>query len=92
MSDDNYIFLNCIKGCENLIYLHDEIYKKILSSHFNDSITYIPHITLGQASSIDELNGFNYTFSTFVDEISIELIGENDESIIIKNIELGKNF
>ena len=92
LSDDNYIFLNCIKGRENLIYLHDEIYKKILSSHFNDSITYVPHITLGQASSIDELNGFNYTFSTFVDEISIELIGENDESIIIKNIELWKNF
>lgn len=92
MSDDNYIFLNCIKGRENLIYLHDEIYKKILSSHSNDSITYVPHIPLGQASSIDELNGFNYTFSTFVDEIFIDLIGEYDESIIIKNIELGKDF
>lgn len=88
LSNDNYIFLNCIKGTENIIKLHDEIYKKILTNHKKKSITYVPHITLGQASNIDEFKNFDYKFTTLIDEISIELIGENEESIIIKNLKL----
>ena len=38
LSDDNYIFLNCIKGYQEIIQLHDEIYKKILPTHFKESI------------------------------------------------------
>lgn len=90
LSNDNYIFLNCIKGNEKIIQLHNEIYKKIIPTHFKKSIEYIPHITLGQSNSIEELNYFNYEFSTIIDEISIELIGEHEESIIIRNIKLGE--
>ncbi len=89
LSDDNYIFLNCINGSNELLKLHDEIYKNIIPNHLNTSIKYTPHITLGQAESIDDLKDFDYEFSTIVDEISIELIGEDEESIIIKNIKLG---
>ena len=89
LSDDNYIFLNCTKGYQEIIQLHDEIYKKILPSHFNKSINYIPHITLGQSNNIEEFNSFTYEFETIVNEISIELIGKDEESIIIKNIKLG---
>lgn len=89
LSDDNYIFLNCIEGSKEIIKLHDEIYKEIIPNHLNTSIKYIPHITLGQAESIKDLNNFDYEFSTIVDKISIELIGKNEESIIIKNIKLG---
>lgn len=89
LSDDNYIFLNCIKGSQDIIKLHDEIYEKIIPNHLNTSIKYIPHITLGQAESIKDLNDFDYEFSTIIDEISIELIDKNEESIIIKNIKLG---
>lgn len=91
LSDNNYIFLNCIDGYEEIVKLHDEIYKDIIPNHLNRSIKYIPHITLGQAESIDDLTAFNYEFSTIVDEVSIELIGENEESIIIKNIKIGGN-
>ena len=36
-----------------------------------------------------KLDSFDYEFTTVVDEISIELIGEHEESIIIKRIKLG---
>lgn len=89
LSDDNYIFLNCVKGSQEIIQLHGEIYKKILPTHFKKHTKYIPHITLGQSNNIEEFNTFTYEFETIVDEVSIELIGEHDESIIIKNIRLG---
>ena len=92
LSEDNYIFLNCMNGYQEIIDLHNEIYKQILSSHLKKSIKYIPHITLGKASSTQELYSFDYEFKTVVDEISIELIGEQEESIIIKNIKLGGKY
>ena len=85
---DNYIFLNCIKGSSILIELHDEIYNKLIPTHLKKSIEYIPHITLGQAENLDNFSNFNYEFSAIVDEICVELIGENEESIIIGNIKL----
>jgi 2'-5' RNA ligase len=89
LSDDNYIFLNCTKGNDIIINLHDEIYKKILPNHLKKSIPYVPHITLGQFTDIDGLSYFDdYEFTTIIDEISVELIGDNEESIIIKNIKL----
>lgn len=91
LSDNNYIFLNCIDGYEEIVKLHNEIYKDIIPNHLNGAIKYIPHITLGQAEGMDDLTAFNYEFSTIVDEVSIELIGENEESIIIKNIKIGGN-
>lgn len=92
LSKDNYIFLNCIQGNQEIIQLHDKIYEQILPSHFKKSIKYVPHITLGTANTIQELDSFDYEFKTVVDEISIELIGEHEESIIIKNIKLGGSY
>lgn len=88
LSDDNHIYLNCTKGNQEIINLHDEIYKQILPSHFNKNIKYAPHITLGQANNIKNLDLFEYEFKTIIDEISIELIGKHEESIIIKKIKL----
>lgn len=89
LSEDGYIFLNCINGCEEIIKLHDEIYEKILPSHYKKTIKYVPHITLGQADSLEKLSGFNDSFNSVVAGISVELIGKNEESIIIKNIDFG---
>ena len=86
ISDDNYIFLNCIEGADIIFELHDEIYEKILPNHFKKEIKYIPHITLGQTEDIKELENFEYEFTTLIDEISIEFIGDNEESIIIEKI------
>ena len=88
LSDDNYIFLNCVNGRQKIIQLHDEIYKQILPTHLNTSIKYIPHITLGQSDNIKDFSLFEDEFKTIVDTISIELIGKNEESIILKKIKL----
>ena len=88
LSDDNYILLNCIKGNSILVDLHNEIYEKLIPNHFKKSINYIPHITLGQANNLENFSNFNYEFTTTVDEVSIEFIGEQEESIIIGNIKL----
>ena len=89
LSDAGYIFLNCINGFNDIVCLHDEIYQKILPTHFKSSVKYIPHITLGQSNNIEELRSFEYEFNTIVDEVSVELIGNCEESIIIKNIKFG---
>lgn len=88
LSDDNYIFLNCTRGNSILIDLHDEIYNKLIPNYLNKSIKYIPHITLGQTNNLEDFSNFNYEFTTIVDEICVELIGEDEESIIIGNIKL----
>ena len=88
ITDDNYIFLNCTEGAETIYKLHNEIYEKIIPTHFKKEIEYIPHITLGQADNTEEFKDFDYQFTTVVDEVSIELIGDNEESIIIESIKL----
>lgn len=66
------------------LYLIQEIRKKY------DRLANLvePHITLGICDNIDFLQNFDYKFETIVNEISIEQIGENEESIILKNIKL----
>lgn len=60
--------------------------------HFKKSIKYVPHITLGQSNNIKDLDLFEYDFKTIVDELAVELIGEHEESIIVKNIKLGGQY
>ena len=75
-------------GNQGITQLHDKIYKQILHSHFKNSTKYIPHITLGKANSIQNVDLSDCVFKTVVDEIAIELIGENEESIIIAKIKI----
>ena len=88
LSSDNYIFLDCIKGREKILEIHKDIYETILPTRKEKVKNYIPHITLGKSDSIEKFKNFNHEFSTTIDEISIELIGENEESIILANIKL----
>ena len=92
ISDDNYIFLNCIEGNKEIIKMHDLLYKTYFTKHLKD-IKYIPHITLGQIkncnnTNIEEIKMMTNVFECIIDEVSIERIGENDESIILDIIKL----
>lgn len=92
-SADDYIFLNCIKGVEEIKRLHDLIYSKILKDHLSDR-KYIPHITLGQTyncPNYTKINNFDDIFECEIDTIYIEKIGINQESIIIDKICLINN-
>ena len=88
LSDDNYILLNCIEGNKEILKLYDDIYKKVLPNHYKKSIPYISHITLGQADNLKDFFDFDYKFSTIIDEISLELIRENENSIIVASFKL----
>ena len=88
LSNDNYIFLNCIQGNNKLLEIHNKIYTEILNNH-KHNYTYIPHITLGQVTNKEEfksLEHFNYKFESLINKVTIELIGQNEESIILSNI------
>ena len=88
MSNDNYIFLNCLEGYDEIISLHDMLYKNVLPKYLNKKIKYTPHITLGQSDTLGYLRDFNFEFKCEVDELVIEGIGENEESIILDTIKL----
>lgn len=83
----NVIFLNCIEGKEEIIKLHDILYKEIFASHLDTRFEYTPHITLGNADSLDDIH-LDDKFEYLVDELTLEGIGKDDSSIILGTIKL----
>ena len=84
-----YLFLNVVQGTEVIKNIHDILYKDKLKE-FDLGYKYIPHMTVGKLSSMELLDKafedvIQYTdkFSTIVKKISVETIGENEESIVI---------
>lgn len=90
----NYLFLNVVKGEDIIKNIHHKLYKEKLKQ-FNNVNDYAPHMTVGKLSStelLDEAYDYvsecNEKFSTVVKKISVEVIGEQEESIIIIEQEL----
>jgi len=84
----NYLFLNIQEGCEGFLELNRLLYKDILSE-YKSSLTFNPHLTLGKLSSNElledayiDLENMDTKFRTIIDKIAVEIIGENQESII----------
>lgn len=91
-SNDNYIFLKCIVGEDNIIKLHDDLYNKYFKDYLS-KLEFIPHITIGQTfncsdEKIKMLNNMQDEFECDVDTVVIEKIGINNESIVIDEIKL----
>lgn len=70
--------------------LYDNEFKE-----FDIGLNYVPHMTIGKLPTVESLNNaFNNiksiddTFSTIVKKISVEMIGDNEESFIIMEKEL----
>lgn len=85
----NYLFLDMIKGKETITKIHNHLYNNELSA-FDLGLEYIPHITVGKIDDIQELNNayeeirnINCSFVSMIDTISVEMIGDNEESIIV---------
>lgn len=90
----NYLFLNVIQGIEEIRFIHQVLYDNEFKE-FHMGVSYIPHMTIGNLSSVELLNkafseikSVDDTFSTVVNKISVEMIGDNKESIIIIEKEL----
>ena len=91
---ENYLFLNVVQGMDVIKRIHDMIYKDKLKQ-FDVGYDYVPHMTVGKVSSMelldkafDDVNKCNDEFSTIVKKISVEMIGEHEESIIVIEHEL----
>lgn len=57
---------------------------------FDMGLPYIPHMTIGKLPEVqllneayDDVKAMNDVFHTVVDKISVEMIGENEESLVI---------
>jgi 2'-5' RNA ligase len=85
----NYLFLNVVQGTDVIKNIHDMLYKDKLKQ-FDAGYDYVPHMTVGKVSSMelldeafDDVNKCNNKFSTVIKKVSVEMIGEHEESIII---------
>lgn len=85
----NYLFLDVLQGSEKIRSINRVLYENEFSN-FNMGLNYIPHITIGKLPSIQLLNdaynnvkSMTESFSTIVHKISVEMVGEHEESIIV---------
>ena len=87
-----YLFLTIKEGMEEIKKLSLKLYEGILEPYkaawFNEK-TFLPHMTLGNFTSREELDNayedvisIKEKFTTKVDKISVEIIDENEDSII----------
>ncbi len=90
----NSLFLNVVQGLDEIKNIHKRLYKGKLKQ-FDAGYDYVPHITVGNLPSIDlldkafdDVKNYNDKFITVVNKISVEMIGEHEESIIIIEYEL----
>jgi 2'-5' RNA ligase len=90
----NYLFLDVKDGNEEICSIHNLLYKNEFSE-YDLGLGYRPHMTVGKLPTADALNmayeevkDVNNVFKTVVNKISVEMIGENEESIIIIEHEL----
>jgi len=90
----NSLFLNVTGGYDEIVKIHDILYANEFK-RFDAGYPYIPHMTVGKLPTVGELDkayddalSCTEVFSTKVTKISVEMIGEHEESIIIIEKEL----
>ena len=90
----NYLFINVKQGKDEIIKIHDILYANEFRE-FNLGFPYDPHMTVGKTRTAEELgeaykdaSSCTEIFSTTVTKISVEMIGDHEESIIIIEKEL----
>lgn len=87
-----YLFLEVIEGTKELNLLHSRLYSDLLLEYkpeFLKQYAFHPHMTVGKfgndiefQSAIKATESFSTRFETTVKKISVEIIGECDNSII----------
>lgn len=94
-TEDSYLFLNVKIGNDEIIELHDKLYAGILKQFLYRGLTFVPHLTIGKLhekssfiKALKDLEEFDYGFYTVIDEISVELIDENENSQIEFSVKL----
>ena len=90
----NYIFLDVLRGMKELCNIHQILYNNEFKK-FDSGLPYLPHMTIGKLptaqlleNAFNNIKSMNNIFSTIVNKISVEMIGDNEESIIVIEKEL----
>ncbi|MBK1809117.1 2'-5' RNA ligase family protein [Clostridium sp. YIM B02505] len=93
-----YLFLNIHTGMDKIIEIHQKLYSGILEDHFPAWLkgnNYFPHMTVGSFDNdasfevaINETKDIHDYFKSIVKKISVEIIDENEDSIIELEIKL----
>lgn len=90
----NYLFLEVTQGKKELCHIHDILYQNEFSD-YDLGLPYVPHITISKISErykLDEaynkVKNISETFCAFINKVSVEMIGDSEESIIVTEIEL----
>ncbi len=88
----NYLFLNLQEGAEEVIRLHQALYTGLLETYHPQWLKgggFYPHMTVGKLTeeedfkkAAEQVKGVTESFSTIVTKISVEIIDENEDSII----------
>lgn len=86
---DGYLFLNVKRGNDEIIDLHDRLYRGVLEPYLFRKVTYCPHMTIGRLEqqtafdqAIEELAGFSELFEAEIDRIYLENIDSHERSTI----------
>ena len=93
-----YLFLNIKKGSNKIIELHKSLYTGALYDYYPEWLNqkdFVPHMTVGNFENekefklaINRTKDITDSFITTVREITVEIIDENEDSIIELNIPL----
>lgn len=90
----NYLFLEVAQGEKELCHIHDILYQNEFMD-YDLKLPYVPHITIGKISESHKLDeaynkvkDMRESFCAFINKVSMEMIGDNEESIIVAEIDL----
>ena len=94
----NYLFLDVIEGKEEIIDIHKRLYTGLLEPIHPEWLKnggYYPHMTVGKIAdieayktAIENIKCIDDAFSSVVKKISVEIIDENEDSLIEMEIPL----
>lgn len=85
----NYLFLDVLQGQEEICAIHRMLYDNEFKE-YDLGRQYVPHMTIGKLPTVemlneayDEVKSTKESFIAIVNKVSVEMIGDNEESIII---------
>ena len=98
VTSGKYLFLGVKEGTEEIKNIFNKLYKGILEGFKSDllkKVEFMPHMTIGVFNDKESLNkayeetkGLDKIFKGRIDKISVEIIKEDEDSIIEFELEL----
>jgi 2'-5' RNA ligase len=96
--DHGFMFLNIVEGKGQLVDLHQKLYQGLLTEFYPNYLRgnpYKPHMTVGRildktdlARIVEQYKNFEQLFEDEVQDISVEIIDDNEDSNIEITISL----